>query len=393
MRIIDPDSHFIEPVDWLEKGFPKLAAQIPPIALSEIVAESIAGDAVASLPPSHRPNPADLFPEGLRATMKQFLEQMGKLSSAAELGQVLRNIGMQPPEGYDAEARIKWLDAHGIERQFLLPSLGISPYKSALRDGRRDLALEALAAYNTWATEAMRPHIDRLVPVCQVDLTDIQWAIDELKRARAAGSTVVQIRGEPAGDKSLAHPDFECFWSAVEDLGMIVMIHVGGGRVLIDGGWINNGGHTGDFVGLARLASFQVPQVTLAALLKRGVLQRHPGLRIVIGELGISWVPGFVEFMDSGVDATKPGSLTWEWPLKPGEYIQRQVRVTALGLGERLRPSVDRAPQGVIVFSSDYPHPEGAPDCFNAFERQLGDLDREHKEHFFGASMAKFLGV
>src|SRR5437870_5305765 len=117
MRIIDPDSHFIEPVEWFEKGFPKLAAQIPPIPLGEIIAESIAGDAVSSLPPSQRPDPADLFPAELRAAMKPFLEQMSKLNSATELGEVLRNIGMQPVEGYDADARLKWLETRGFDWQ------------------------------------------------------------------------------------------------------------------------------------------------------------------------------------------------------------------------------------------------------------------------------------
>ena len=281
--------------------------------------------------------------------------------------------------------------------QFMVPTLGIKPYKTAVRAGLRDLAFETLWAYNTWASDHLAGHTDRLIPVTLVDLADVDWAIAEIRRMRERGSRVVQVRGEPAGGKSLAHPDFEPFWATAEDLGMLIMFHVGGGRTSPNPGWINDGDSVLDFIAAyAGLTEPQMPEWALASLIKKGVLERHPKLGVVVAELGTYWVPGFAEWLDTSVDRSLGTHLVERrpsLPLKPSEYLQRQVRVSVVRAMDRLRPSIDHSPPGVIVFASDFPHPEGSEDAIAVFDERLGDLDEHTRTQFFGGSVAELLAA
>jgi predicted TIM-barrel fold metal-dependent hydrolase len=385
VRIVDADSHFQEPFDWFERHFPDLAREIPPIPVREVLAEAIAGDAFSALPAEVRPDPFDLVAPEFRAAAVE----AALADSPTELARQIRDAGMENPAGFEGRARREWADKHGIDVQVMVPTLGVNPYKSAKRMKRDDLAFAGLAAYNTWATGQVAGFADRLIPVCMVDLANVEWSLAEIRRMRAAGSRVVQIKGEPAGDKSLSHPDFERFWSEVVDLDMVLLIHVNGGRPLISSAWLNNGGHARDFMTMFRFANTQVAELPLMALLLRGVFERHPGLRLLIAELGTAWVPSFVEYMDASV---RKGS-GYKLPHLPSEYLQRQVRVTVLGAEDRVHPTLERSPEGVIVFATDYPHPEGMRDAIGLFDQRLGDVDVATRERFFGGSAAEFLGV
>ena len=46
----------------------------------------------------------------------------------------------------------------------------------------------------------------------------------------------------------------------------------------------------------------------------------------------------------------------------------------------------------MLVFSSDFPHPEGTPEPTEVFDGLLGD-DAQAREQFYGGSVADFLGI
>src|SRR5262244_3663115 len=126
MRVIDVDSHFLEPVDWLARVSPALAAEIPPCDPIERIVQGVVGDLLEVVPRSQRPaNLLDLLaPSGRR-----HLEAMLAMNAAA---------------------RLRFCDEHGIDVQFLNPTLGIGPFAAATKAGRPDLARRSLEAFNTW---------------------------------------------------------------------------------------------------------------------------------------------------------------------------------------------------------------------------------------------------
>lgn len=402
MPVIDIDSHFMEPFTWFEDAFPEIQAKCPPVPLVEMVVEALMGDLVTSLPPGVSLGPRDLLPKNLLHMLDHWsrLEEQVRAGSEAareELEQ-LRAARSLPPSQYDGDARLAWIDDHGIDVQLVLPTLGYFPYRAAMKAGMRAEAFEALGAYNTWASDQLGPHHDRLIPVTLVDLTDLDWSIDEIRRMRERGSRVVQIKAEPAAGKSLAHPDFEPLWSLFEDLEVAVMLHVGGGRVPVDTGWLDNGGHPLDLT--AMYGSFVrrlVPELTLSALILRGVLERHPKLRFFVAELGAHWVPDFGARLDALVERANqrpaaPGHSYEDLVLRPSEYFERQVRVAALASEVGLDDVFARSPEDVLVYSSDYPHPEGTEKPNEVFDGILAGVSTSVRERFYGGSVADFAG-
>ena len=216
---------------------------------------------------------------------------------------------------------------------------------------------------------------------------------------RRAGSRAFQVRAEPVSEtKSLAHPDLDPLWAAAQDLGMAVVFHIGAGRGELKRGWYWNGGDPSHFALLHLVNGSIVPQIALAALILEGVFERHPRLVVMVQELGISWLPHFLETLDSitvGAYGAQFGMGPGDYrlPLKPSEYMRRQVRVTPLASADRLRPTFDLVPPELLVYSSDFPHQEGRAEAVRLFESQLEGVGPEARERFFGGSVAALLGV
>src|SRR5258708_14609020 len=70
-------------------------------------------------------------------------------------------------------------------------------------------------------------------------------------------------------------------------------------------------------------------QRTLASIIWGGVLERFPELKIVSAENDVGWMPHFMYRMDHAYE--KFGTLATEpLPMRPSEYIKRQVWATFL---------------------------------------------------------------
>jgi predicted TIM-barrel fold metal-dependent hydrolase len=401
MRIIDADSHFMEPLGWFHESFPELAARCPTVPLIDMVCEALMGDLVSSLPADLGLSSRDLLPDRLLRMLDRWDDMETKNASGSDAREhvaAMQEAGGWSPAQYEGKARLAWADEHGIDVQIMLPTLGYMPYRTAMRAGLRQEAFEALGAYNTWAAAQLAGYTDRLIPVTLVDLGDLEWSLAEIVRTRALGSRVVQIRAEPAAGQSLAHPAFERFWSTVEDLDMTIMLHVGGGRAPLDPGWIDNGGHPLDYSLMYNaFVRRLVPELTLSALILRGVLERHPGLRFIVAELGVHWLPGLSGRLDGAVARAGEAGMGMagdfgHLKLRPSEYLQRQVRVSMLASEPGLDDVRRRSPEGVLVFSSDFPHPEGTKDPMAVFETLLADASEPDREQFYGGSLAELTG-
>lgn len=392
MRVVDVDSHYFEPPDWLSQVDPGLAREIPEHDAIERVVRFVVGDLLEVVPRHQLPeNLIELLaPAGQRA-LEATLDQISDESET--------HGAKPPPMSYDAEARLQFNDAQGIDVQFINPTFASNPFASAMRANRPDLARQTLAAFNTWSSQTLAGHTDRLIPTAMIDVTDVDWAVAEMTRMRAAGSRAFQVRAEPVGGtRSLAHPDFDPVWAAAADLGMAAVFHIGGARNDVAKGWFFNGGSPSHFALLHLVAGSMVPQVALSAMLIEGVFERHPGLVLIVEELGITWLPHFLTTIDS--ITTGPhganfgmGAGDYQLPLKPSEYLQRQVRFTPLISSDPLRPTYDLVPRELLVFSSDVPHPEGRDGALSICEAQLEDIDPASRERFFGGEMADLLGI
>ncbi len=393
MRVIDVDSHFMEPTDWLEQVDPVLAKEIPPSDESfiERVVQGVVGDLIEAIPRKQRPkNLLELLaPSGRRSTE-------ALLAATAEQERERLTV---PPTGYDADARIKFCDDNGIDIQLVNSTMGATPYVLAMKQGRRDLALRAFQAFNTWAAGTFHGHTDRLIPVALIDIADVDWAIAEITRMRALGSRAFQVRADPVSEtKSFTHPDFEPLWSAAEDLGMAVIFHIGAGRSEVKHGWFFNGGDPSHYAILHLINGQVVPQIALAAMIIDGVLERHPRMTVIVEELGIGWIPNLMTMLDSVTVGPYGaqfgiGKGDYKLPLKPSDYIKRQVRFTPLTSCDAIQPTFGQLPEDLLVFSSDFPHLEGRADAVALCEAQLTGVSEHARTQFFGGSIGALMGL
>ncbi len=262
-----------------------------------------------------------------------------------------------PASMYDASARLAFLDEQGIRAQVLYPNVGGFGNGYFLRLGDRELVAQCVQAYNDFLTDWCSADPDRLVAVAAVPFWDLDFAIAEVQRCVANGHRAVNFCNQPQdyGEKPLAHRHWDRFWAAVQELGVSVSFHVGGGSM---GTQFGDTSEMGWMTNFARVSTtiFMDNMRCIGDLIFGGVCHRFPDLNFVSVESGVGWIPSALEtfdwqWMNGGVLDEHP-----EYDLLPSEYFRRQIygcfwfeRQTAL---DTLAVYPDN-----ILFESDYPHP------------------------------------
>ena len=393
MRVIDVDGHFHEPVDWLVESRPDLAAELPPPPRFMQTLSTVHSGIAASLPDDF-PVPED----PLDLMMAEFRVHCEKTD-------VLQPSHYDPESHdplYRGDGRVALCDEVGIDVQWMGATFMSGVIVQAMTTGRGDLVPSLRAAWNSWAADQVAGFSDRLQPIMQADMTDVDWTIVEMTRMRAYGSRAFHVDQHPT--KSLTHPDFEPMWSAAEELGMAAYVHVRFGEAPRHPSWTNNGRGVAAFQQTSGTPAEMRSETRafLTAMVIDGVFARHPDLRVVLAETGMSWLPSYlveIDFKTSrvGMDGLAQSNF-YNHPLSPSEYIQRHVRVSSLvGFIESglefmpLTEVFERLPTpDLIVFSSDYPHVEGRLNAVQYYNENL-PKDPAIRERFFGASMEDFL--
>ena len=379
-RVIDIDSHFEPGSDWLDP-YPDLKQRLPKENVAALAVDSIVGDILRQVPEASRPAFADLVPPGAAILFGE--------EKAAEAERRKAFEGKQQRQVADAAARVKWLDEQGIALQNVI-CLGGMSHALFLED--RGLARETMAVCNTWLADTCDEAPSRLLPVTALVYEDLEWSIEELRRMRARGSRIVLIPAAPIGGRALCHPDLDPLWQAITDAAMVPMIHVGFGPASFDPGWANTGGDTTTLRLIGSSHRHQAPQVALSAMIYGGVFERHPKLCVTLAEVGIGWLPWFFRDCDDRVTASSELFLgPWRYPMKPSEYLARNVKGTPLewGTDQPLREIMQQLPDEMVVFSSDFPHFEGYTDPMGHYASLLGDLPEARLDAFYGGTMEK----
>jgi predicted TIM-barrel fold metal-dependent hydrolase len=116
-----------------------------------------------------------------------------------------------------------------------------------------------------------------------------------------------------------------------------------------------------------------------------GVMERHPGLRVGVIELGAWWIGPLMEGLDLWYANSKTFNLLDErsTPQPPSHYIRRNVRVTPYSFEDvgALITKYDLA--DMLCFSTDYPHLEGGKGVFNRMYKTLAHLGGRVVEKYF----------
>jgi uncharacterized protein len=219
----------------------------------------------------------------------------------------------------------------------------------------------------------------RLLAVGYVPLADFDRARRAAREAIDMGCKALMIPSRCPKTHSPSHIALDPVWAQAQEAGLPIVLHVGGTGQLIDPAYFDNGlppvpdFHGGDdnFKSIDYMAIGYQPMQTMSALVIDGVLDRFPGLKFGLIELGASWLPGWMRNMDAAHNAFyKNEERLQRMSLKPSEFVRRQVRVTPYpheDTGWIIANSGDE----VCLFSSDYPHVEGGRNPLKRFEASL----------------------
>ena len=164
------------------------------------------------------------------------------------------------------------------------------------------------------------------------------------------------------------HEMWEPLWAAGEDTGLVVSFHVfeGGGATV---GYESRGSAPRPSIGSwTVVAPLQMDEIMVSLILS-GVCERHPRLRLVLGESGIGWLPYVLERLDDTYEERLADDLAL--PLPPSAYFKRQMYATFQKDFHGVRAMAEIAPDNVM-WGSDYPHRDGTwPFSQKAIEEQF----------------------
>ncbi len=324
-------------------------------------------------------NGGEAFENRFDKMMTQVRTRLGDAEQTAELEESVISSakGWFAHGAVDAAERSRTLDLLGFRGQLVFSTFA-APH---LRSRDPHVVYGGTRAHSR-AMAAFCEADPRLLAVAFVPLHDPARALEEAEEAVRLGCKAIHVPSDPPGGMrrgfSPAHVDLDPFWSFLEEAGIPVVLHIGGGRLLPTAYHENGRPRPTDWLGGGenlRAKDFPAvshsPENFLTALVLDGVFDRHEGLRCGVIELGASWVPGFLRNLDhakSSFERHEP--LVQSLSLKPSDYLRRQVRFTPFPF-EDVGWLIQDSGEELFLFSSDYPHPEGSRDPIGKFEASL----------------------
>jgi predicted TIM-barrel fold metal-dependent hydrolase len=258
------------------------------------------------------------------------------------------------PPGADPQFAIdQWMDPFGISAAVLIPVQA----GTVLPWGDEETGAQFLSAFNRYFMEEWVGLDSRFRLAISVSPYDVSSAVAEVTQyANVPGVCGVFI---PHGGVALGRSQYFPLYEAAERHGLPIVMHVTGAEGNFADAPQLGGGLPRTYPERHSLL-LNPGQSTLASMIFAGVFDRFPGLKLVLTEYGVSWVPPFCERMDR---AWELGERALSGIAEaPSEYVRRNVRFTTQPLDEPdnirdLWSTMDMMPTDeILMFSSDYPH-------------------------------------
>ena len=290
------------------------------------------------------------------------------------------------PGAIDPHARIKEMDAEGIDVAILYPTIGIC-WERECEDP--ELSAAYCRAYNNYLFDYCAAHRERLIPVAHVNLRDVSFAVAEVQRVKGKAKgvfvTPFPCNGRPHGDSY-----YDPFWAACEAAGLPVSSHV---QVRADslGSGLYHADHyppTADdiprwfyFMQLA-----EDSMLGLNCLFQGAVLQRFSNLKYVMLEAGCGWVPGWMDRADGKFEKF---GFTTRLSEKPSEVFRRRCWIST-DVDEISIGGVARTiGANHMMWATDYPHVDAHEHPLTELRKNMQGLSEEEQQWILGRTAAE----
>jgi predicted TIM-barrel fold metal-dependent hydrolase len=297
---------------------------------------------------------------------------------------------------WDSDCRIAALDADGVVGEIVFPdglTGGNSPPLGAglalNTDCDAKLQLAGAHAHNRWVAEFCALDSARRAGLAVVPiLQDIDAAVAEIEWAAKAGLRGgIMIPALWREYPAYHHPRYEPIWAACADLNMPIHTHVAAAP---------------DIEQLPGSVGIYVTEVVwwsvrpMWYLIWSGVFERHPKLKFLISEGGVDWAPSLLKMMDQRYTANrtnlKMGDFHENLSMKPSEYFAQNCYVGTFLTRDEVEARHDVG-VGNLMWTSDYPHPEGTwPDSKSNVIEAFQGVPEDETRAMLGGNAAEVFG-
>nr|MEA2797028.1 uncharacterized protein [Phenylobacterium sp.] len=336
----------------------------------------------------------DVLPEWFAKAAAQ--QEDPEFRAGAEANILLRK-NYEALGAFRAEDRPATLDHLGFASQLVFTTACLSNF-GLEQMGEVELAVETARGHNRMMTEFCS--VDRrLLATGYVPLVDRARAPEIAREAIALGAKALVIPSRHPPGFSPSHVELDTLWALAQEAGLPVLFHVGGEEKMARD-YLENGlpfvkdFHGGDenFTSLTFMAIPLSLWQTLSALVIDGVFDRFPQLKWGAIELGASWLPSLMHFLDSGVAAFGKEERLQKLSGKPSEILRRQFRATPYP-HENTRWIIENTAEEMCLFSSDFPHIEGGRNPLKRFNDSLVGVSESARRRFFRDNFIDLMGA
>ena len=301
----------------------------------------------------------------------------------------------------EPELRLKDQDRDGVRGEVLYGVLGTT---GRMNDG--EAAVEVMRVYNDWLAEFCSTHPDRYAGLACIPNHPIEAAIAEVERVAKRGV----VKGLDIANSSEITPLWDPYWNPLWDAmaasGLPLHFHTVGGylpdnirKIMFLGGDPSRAAlpdapkvplPVARAAFATNITHFQINMANiLTSMIFSGTLERHPGLRLVLGEAGIGWIPYVLWRMDAEWE-DQFQDLSLKMP--PSGYWRRQCFATYQTdpIGIKL---LDELGADRVMWGSDFPHPDGVwPDSQEYIQKEMGHLPEDVRRQVVCENAARLYG-
>ncbi|MDC0893332.1 amidohydrolase family protein [Pseudomonadales bacterium] len=301
----------------------------------------------------------------------------------------------------DGEERRDSLDIAGISKQLVFPGLVFASRFARSKD--LEVVYGGSEAMNRAMVDFCAADAQRLLSVGYLSLKDPVMALESAKQAIDMGVKSLWLNSDAVDGRAPSHIAYDPIWAQLEEAGVPIVLHIGSGINMP--AEYKNTGVKRELHPLSMNVETTSPKDLpvlhhsierwLTCMIYDGVLERFPNLKIGLIELGANWLPACLANLDLGVSQLgRFDTGLKKLSIKPSEYMKRQVKATPLHVEDAgwVMRSVGKE---MLMFNTDYPHPEGGTDPFGDFERSLDlvQASPEELDNFYAKNFEDLMGI
>ena len=259
-----------------------------------------------------------------------------------------------PRVNYDSDVRVKYQQDAGVDAEVLNPGYLMGMMGGNYEPGQHEVVQACASVYNDWLAEFCSDSPQSLLGVGTIPMTDIDWAIQELKRIAQKGLKTASINVEPpVGFPPYRHPSYDPFWATAQDLGIPLTLHIIAGRAP-DPFSLETPEERENGPRIYMDLCYELIGVLANEFIFGTILDRFPKLKVVCGEFEVSWLPNYMVRLD---DVQRRGHRmdAPELKLKASDYIRHRTWHGYVDDPYALH-AIEHVGADAIMWGSDFPH-------------------------------------